>query len=288
MKKSLLFFLVIIGGLLFLSTQAFFKVDQIQSALVVQLGKPVKAIKDPGLHFKTPFMQQVTLFDNRLLIYDAAPSVIVTKDKKNLVVDNYARWRITDPLKYYQSVRNETGAQSRLDDIIFSKLREELGKHTLLEIVAKTRSSLMKVVTRKSNESAAAFGIEVIDVRIKRADLPPENERAVFERMRAERQREAKKYRSEGEEKALEIRATAEREKTVILSEARRESQVLKGEGDATATRLYAEAYEKDARFFYFLKTMEAYKNTLNEEDRLVLTPETEFFRHLKKSGQAP
>jgi membrane protease subunit HflC len=283
MKKVSLIAGIIVVVLIIITTQSLYRVDQVQSALVVQLGKPVKAVTTPGLHIKKPFMQQVIHFDKRLLIYDAAPSVIITKDKKNLVVDNYARWKIVDPLKFYQTVRNETGAQSRLDDIIFSKLREELGRHNLQDIVAKTRSSLMEVVTKKTNEAALLFGIEVVDVRIKRAELPPENERAVFERMRAEREREAKRYRSEGEERALAIRAQADREKTILLSEAHRKSQVLKGEGDAIATRLYAEAYRKDPEFFYFLKTMEAYKKVIGERDTFVLTPENEFFRYLKR-----
>lgn len=267
-----------------LATQAFYKVDQTEYALVVELGKPVKVVTEPGLNFKTPFIQKVILFDNRRLIYDARPSGIITRDKKNLLVDNYARWRIIDPLKYYQTVRNETGAQSRLDDIIFSNVREELGKRNLIDIVARSRAALMETVTEKTNEATGVYGIEVLDVRIKRADLPPENERAVFARMRAEREREAKKYRSEGEEKALVIRAEADKEKTIILSDAGRRSQVLKGEADAVATRLYADAYEQDPEFFYFLKTMEAYGNTLGEDDMLVLSPESEFFRYIKKA----
>lgn len=284
MKKSTITIIVIAAVALIVLTQAFYTVDQTQSALVVQLGKPVKVVTEPGLNLKTPFIQTVIYFDNRRLIYDATPSVTLTKDKKNLVVDNYARWMIVDPLMYYQTVRNEIGAQARLDDIIFSNLREELGKRNLIEIIATSRASLMETVTTKTNEATKDYGIEVLDVKIKRADLPPENERAVYERMRAEREREAKKYRSEGEEKALGIRAGADKEKTIILSEATRKAQVLKGEGDAIATKLYAEAYSQDSKFFYFLKTMEAYKKTLGEKDTLVLSPDTEFFRYLKES----
>jgi membrane protease subunit HflC len=283
MKRSSIIGIVVVIAVILVS-QAFYRVDQTQSVLVVQLGKPVKAVTSPGLNFKTPFVQKVIYFDNRRLIYDARPSVIITKDKKNLVVDNYARWRIVEPLKYYQTVRNETGAQSRLDDIIFSNLREELGKRNLIEIVAKSRAHLMEIVTKKTSEATLAYGIEVLDVRIKRADLPPENERAVYERMRAERQREAKKYRSEGEERALGIRAVADKEKTIILSDAQRRSQVLKGDGDAVATRLYAKAYGQDPQFFYFLKTMEAYRKTLGENDILVISPTSEFFRYMKRS----
>ena len=250
MKSVSAFAIIVIVAFLVIVSQALHTVDQTESALVVQLGKPVKAITAPGLYFKKPFIQQVIKFDNRLLLYDAAPSVIITKDKKNLVVDNYAKWKIVDPLRYYQTVKNETGAQSRLDDIIFSNLRQELGKHDLVDIISKTRASLMGTVTEKTNEAAKAFGIEVVDVKIKRADLPPENERAVFERMRAEREREAKRYRSEGEERALGIRAKADREKTILLSEAARKAEVLKGEGDAVATKLYAAGiYERPGVF---------------------------------------
>jgi len=284
MKKSSITIIVIIAVALIVLSQAFYTVDQTQSALIVQLGKPVKVVTEPGLNLKTPFIQTIIYFDNRRLIYDATPSVILTKDKKNLVVDNYARWMIVDPLMYYQTVRNENGAQARLDDIIFSNLREELGKRNLIEIVATSRAALMETVTAKTSDATKDYGIKVLDVKIKRADLPPENERAVYERMRAEREREAKKYRSEGEEKALGIRAGADKEKTIIISEATRKAQVLKGEGDAIATKLYAEAYSQDSKFFYFLKTMEAYKKTLSDKDTLVLSPDTEFFRYLKES----
>jgi len=284
MKNRLIIIVTVIIAAVVILSQAFFTVDQTEYALVVELGKPVKAVTEPGLNFKTPFVQTVLYFDNRRLIYDARPSVIITRDKKNLVVDNYARWRIIDPLQYYQNVRNEAGAQARIDDIIFSNLREELGKRDLIEIVAKSRASLMESVTKKTNEAVKGYGIEVLDVKIKRADLPPENEIAVFERMRAEREREAKKYRSEGEEKALVIMAVADKDKTILLSDANRKSQVLKGEADAVATRLYADAYTQDPQFFYFLKTMEAYKKTFNEKDSLVISPDSEFFRYMKKS----
>jgi len=284
MKNRMLLVVGVIIVAFVILSQAFYTVDQTQYALVVELGKPVRAVTEPGLKFKTPFVQNVLYFDNRRLIYDARPSVIITKDKKNLVVDNYARWRIVDPLQFYQSVKNETGAQSRLDDIIFSNLREELGKRDLIEIVAKSRAQLMESVTKKTSEAVKAYGIDVLDVKIKRADLPPENEIAVFERMRAEREREAKKYRSEGEEKALGIRAIADKDKTILLSDANRKSQVLKGEADAVATRLYADAYTQDPKFFYFLKTMEAYKTTFGEKDSLVVSPDSEFFRYMKNS----
>ncbi len=276
--------IIIVVLLIVLGSSAFYTVDQTEYALVIELGKPVRVVKEPGLHFKIPFIQNVTYFERWLLIYDSSASEIVTKDKKKLVVDNYAQWRVIDPLKFYQTVRNEIGAQARLDDIIFSKLREELGKHDLADIVAKTRSSLMEEVTRKSDDAVRDFGIKIVDVRIKRADLPPENEKAVYGRMKAEREREAKRYRSEGEEKALEIKAMAEKEKTIILSEAARKSQVLRGEGDAIATKIYAEAFSKDADFFDFLRSMESYKRSFKKGDILILSPESEYLRYIKES----
>jgi membrane protease subunit HflC len=264
--------------------QFLFTVDQTESALVLELGKYKRTILEPGLKMKIPFMQQVTYYDNRVLEYDAAAKGIITKDKKNLVVDNYAKWRIKDPLTFYQTKRNEVGAQALLDDIIYSSLREELGKYTLSQMVSENRAHIMEDVTRDTNEKALSFGIEVVDVRIKRADLPPENEKHVFGRMQAERQQEAKKYRSEGEEVAIKIRAGADKERAIILAEARRTAEELKGEGDATATKIYAEAYQKDREFFEFIRSMDAYKLALGESTLLVISPESEFFRFLRKS----
>ncbi len=265
-------------------TQFFFVVDQTQSALVVELGKPVRTIHDAGLHYKIPLIQRVIFFDNRVLEYDAAAKGIITKDKKNLVVDNYAKWKIKDPLKFYQTMRNEAGAQARLDDIIYSNLRAELGKYDLSQVVSENRSHIMEAVTRETNAKALSYGIQVVDVRIKRADLPPENEKHVFGRMQAEREQEAKRYRSEGEEKAIKIRAEADKEKVVILAEAKRKAEELKGEGDAAATKIYAEAFQKDPDFFEFMRSMEAYRKSLGKGTLLVLSPQSEFFRFLKKS----
>ncbi len=273
--------LVAVIGLV-LATQTFYTVDQTESAIVLLLGKPVRTVYDPGLHLKTPFMQQVLTFDNRVLEYDADARVIVTKDKKNLVVDNYAKWQIKDPLKFYQTMRNEIGAQARLDDIIYSNLRAELGKYTLSQVVSENRAHIMEAVTIDTNLTAMTYGIEVVDVRIKRADLPEENENHVFGRMQAEREQEAKRYRSEGEEAAITIRAEADKERTILLAEARRTAEELRGEGDAAATKIYAEAFEQDPEFFEFLRTMEAYKKAVREETLLVLGPDAEFFRFFK------
>jgi membrane protease subunit HflC len=282
-KSSALIGIVIVLTLLALP-QFLFTVDQTQDALVLMLGKPIRTIHEPGLNIKIPFAQQVIYFDNRVLEYDAAAKEVITRDKKTLVMDNYAKWRIKDPLKFYQTMRSEIGAQSRLDDIIYSNLRAELGKYTLAQVVSENRSHIMEDVTRDTNEKALSYGIEVVDVRIKRADLPPENEKSVYDRMKAEREQVAKRYRSEGEEVAIRIRAEADKERTIILAEAKRKSQELKGEGDALATKIYAEAFQKDPDFFEFIRTMEAYKESLGAETLMVISPDSEFFKYFKQS----
>ena len=196
-----------------LGASPFFVVDITQTAIVVQLGKPVRNITEPGLKFKVPFIQEVTYFDKRLLDYDSSAQDVITQDKKTILIDNFAKWRITDPLKVYQAFQTQRAALRRLDDIIYSELRVELGRHDLSEIVSKTRSEIMAIVTQRANEKAKAYGIEVQDVRIKRADLPEQNEKAVFARMQAERERQAKQYRAEGAEEAQKIRSEAEKDR---------------------------------------------------------------------------
>jgi membrane protease subunit HflC len=284
MKKSGAVIGIILVLILLGLTQFVFTVDQTQDALVLMLGKPMRTIHEPGLNIKIPFAQQVIFFDNRVLEYDAVAKEVITKDKKTLVMDNYAKWRIKDPLKFYQTMRSEIGAQSRLDDIIYSNLRAELGKYTLAQVVSENRSHIMEDVTRDTNEKALSYGIEVVDVRIKRADLPPENEKSVYDRMKAEREQEAKRYRSEGEEVAIRIRAEADKKRTIILAEAKRKSQELKGEGDALATKIYAEAFQKDPDFFEFIRTMEAYKESMGAETLMVISPDSEFFKYFKQS----
>ncbi len=279
LAKLGLILLVIVAVFLF---NGFYVVDQTQQAMVLQLGKPVKVVKEPGLKVKIPFLQQVTYFDRRLLHYDAAPAEIITSDKKNLVIDNYSKWRIKDPLKFFQSVRTEVGAQSRLDDIIYSQLRVELGKETLVDIVSKVREEIMHVVTVQSNEAAAAYGIEVLDVRIKAADLPRENEKHVFTRMQAERQRQAKRYRSEGEEKAMEIRSRADRERTIIISEAYKKSEKIKGEGEQAAIKIAADAYGQDPEFYAFYRSLQAYGKSLGQKTTVVMDRDGDFLNYFK------
>jgi len=257
-------------------------VQETEQVVIVQLGKPVRNITEPGLNFKIPFLQTATYYEKRLLEYDSAPNTILTKDKKNLILDNYAQWRISDPLRFMQTMRTIAQAQPRLDDIIYSSLRVQLGMHDMLEIVSTRRESLMDSVTINANEAAMEYGVEIVDVRIKRADLPPENEQAVFDRMRAERQRQAKQFRSEGEEEALKIRAQTDKEREIILADAYKEAQTIRGEGEAGAIRIYAEAFEPDPEFYEFVRSMEAYRKMFDANTKLVLTPESEFLRYLK------
>ncbi len=274
--------LIVLVVVVLLIYNGLYVVDQTQQAMVLQLGKPVKVVKKPGLQVKIPFLQQVTYFDRRLLHYDAAPAEIITSDKKNLVIDNYSKWRIVDPLKFFQSVRTELGAQSRLDDIIYSQLRVELGKETLIDIVSKVREEIMHVVTMQSNKAAAAYGIEVIDVRIKAADLPRENEKHVFTRMQAERQRQAKRYRSEGEERAMKIRSRADKERTIILSEAYKDSEKIRGEGEQAAIKIAADAYGQDHDFYSFYRSLQAYSKSLGQKTTVVMDRNGEFLSHFK------
>ena len=226
---------VVVVGLFLLGASPLFIVDITQNAIVVQLGKPVRNLQDPGLYTKIPFFEEVTYFDKRLLDYDSDAQDVITQDKKTLLLDNYAKWRITDPLKVYQNFQSQRGALQRLHDIIYSELRVELGRHDLLEIVATGRADLMKIVTQRANEKASAYGIAIQDVRIKRADLPEQNEKAVFARMQAERERQAKQYRAEGAEEAQKIRSEAEKDREIILAQAYKESEELRGAGDAKA-----------------------------------------------------
>lgn len=284
MSKKEIFLIVILGVAAMLSKSAFFIVDQTQSAIIIQLGKPVRTITAPGLQTKIPFIQDVVYFDNRILNYEADPKEIITRDKKSLVVDNFAKWRILDPLKVYQSVRDEKGAQLRLDDIIYSELRVDLGTKDLIEIVSGVRTEIMQIVTKASTEKAATYGLEILDVRIKRADLPTENEKAVYARMQSEREREAKRYRSEGEEEAQKIRSTAEKKRQIHLAEAYKTSQELMGKGDAVAFKTYAQAYEQDPEFFEFTRSMEAYKKAMKSGSVLVTDTDNDFFKYLKRS----
>ncbi len=280
MKKGTLLIILIVA-ILILANISLFIVDETNQAIVLQFGKPIRSIKEPGLNWKLPFIQNVLFFEDRLLVYDAAPTEIITKDKKTLIVDNYARWKIIDPLKFLQTVRDLNGAQARLDDIIYSELRVDLGLFDMSEIVSEKREGIMKRVTEVSNEKASIYGIEIIDVRIKRVDLPPENEKFIFDRMRAERERIAKQYRAEGQEESAKIIAETEREKTVILAEAYKTAQTLKGDGEAESIRIYAESFNQDPEFYKFYRTLEAYRLTFKDNTTVLLSTDSEFLKYL-------
>lgn len=263
-------------------------VDQREQALVLQFGNPKDVVKEAGLHFKLPW-QSVETFDSRLLENDVPPNEVITKDKKSILVDNYARWRIVDPLKVYQVARTQTGVAARMDDVVRGKVREVLGQHTLHEIVSggdkeNLRAELMQAIRDRADQDVKDYGITVVDVRIKRADLPQENSEAVFQRMKAERNRIAKEYRSEGEEAAKEIRATAEKTQKSVLAEAYKESEIIRGKADAETTEIYAKAYNRDRQFYAFTRSLEAYRKSINEETRLVISPDSEFFHFFQNS----
>lgn len=275
--------IAILLGLFVLGASPVFVVDVTQTAIVVQLGKPVRTVTEAGLYGKVPFVQEVTYFDKRLLDYDSDAQDVITQDKKTLLLDNFAKWHIVDPLKVYQNFQSQRGALQRLHDIIYSELRVELGRHDLLEIVSTARAELMKVVTQRANEKASAYGIAILDVRIKRADLPQENEKTVFQRMQAEREQQAKQYRAEGAEEAQKIRSEAEKDKEILLAQAYKEAEEIRGSGDAKAFRIYAEAYRQDPKFFDFTRSMEAYRKSFDEKSTVIMSPDSEFFHYLKQ-----
>lgn len=275
---------LIIAVILVTINLSVYTISMVEQAVITQLGKPVKNVDEPGLHFKIPFIQKITKFPKQLLDYDSAPTEILTKDKKNLLIDNYAKWRILDSLKLLQTVRDTNGAQSRLDDIIYSELRVELGRHNLIDIVSTTRDEIMKLVTKRTNEKAKEYGITVLDVRIKRADMPQEIANSIYNRMRTERERIAKEYRAQGKEEAQKIRAKTDKEKIVLLAEAYKKEQGIRGEGDAESIKIYAKSLEKDPEFYSFIRSMEAYKVLFKEKSTIILPPDTEFFRFLKES----
>ena len=257
-------------------------VDETEQIVILQFGKPVQTIIDPGLNFKLPAPIQVSnSFDKRLLEYDVPPEEILSRDKKSLIIDNYVRWRIVDPLLFLQTVRAIPTAKTRLDDIVYSELRQELGNHDMAEIITETRGIIMEKVTIASNEETSKYGIEVIDVRIRRVDLPRENEASIYARMEAERKRQANKFRSEGEEEAQKIRAATDRDKTVILAEAYKTAQQIRGEGEAEALDIYATSFSKDPDFYEFLRTLETYEKVIDKKTTLVLPGDSKLFKSL-------
>jgi modulator of FtsH protease HflC len=265
---------------LFLVLNGLFTVNQTQQALVLQFGNPVRVVQDPGLNMKVPFVQQVEYFEKRVLDFDAPSVELVLGDQKRLVVDAFARYRILDALRFKQSVGNEASFRGRLEPIIFSSLRSVLGEAPLFTILSQDRNQLMNRIRGEANRALAGFGVELVDLRIKRADLPAENSQAIFRRMQTEREREAKELRAQGAEIGQRIRARADRERRVLIAEAGRESEILRGQGDAEAIRIFAEAFGQDPNFFDFYRSLQAYREALGDgSTSLVLSPDSEFFR---------
>jgi len=278
--KRISFALIFIAVLFGLST--IITVDETEQMVILAFGKPVRTIKEPGLNFKLPAPLQVSnSFEKRLLEYDVPPEEILSRDKKSLIIDNYVRWRIVDPLLFLQTVKAVPTAKTRLDDIVYSELRQELGTHDMVEIITENRELIMDKVTKASNEETSKYGIEVIDVRIRRVDLPQENEASIYARMEAERKRQANKFRSEGEEEAQKIRAETDRDKTVILADAYKQAQEIRGEGEAKALDIYATAFSKDPDFYEFLRTLETYEKVIDKKTTLVLPGDSKLFKEL-------
>ncbi len=257
-----------------------FIVKEINQAIVLQFGDPKRIILKPGLNFKIPFIQNVVFLDKRILNLDTPPEEVIASDQKRLIVDAFARFQIVDPLKFYISVGNERVARSRLSTIINSRIRNVLGQQRLQTLLSEDRSKQMSLIQDGVNNEAENFGIKIVDVRIKRADLPPANSEAIYRRMQTEREREAKEFRAKGAEMAITITSTADKEVTVILADAQKQSEIMKGEGDGQRNKIFANAFGRDPEFFAFYRAMQAYEKALiGGETSLILSPDSEFFK---------
>jgi modulator of FtsH protease HflC len=278
--------LLVVAGIFL--TNALFIVDQTQQALVLQFGQPMRVVRDPGLWVKRPFLEQVVLYDNRLLDFEPPKEEVIVSDQKRVVVDTYTRYRITDPLLFYQTANSEVAVRARLNAMVNGSLRRVLGNVTLSALLSQQRSAIMKQIRDEVRDQGKSFGIDVVDVRIRRADLPAENSEAIYARMVSERQQQAAQYRGEGSEAAQTVRANADRERTVILAEAQRDAQRVRGDGDAQSIKIYADAFGQDKEFFAFYRSMQAYRDALNgHSTSFVLTPDSGFFRFFENQNGA-
>ncbi len=283
---------IIIGGtiaaVILVVAESVFILNQTEQAIVLQFGEPMRQIKQPGLKFKIPFIQKVVVYDNRLLNLDPPAQEVVLNDKKRLDVDNFTRYRIVDPLKFYQTVRTEYQARSKLEEIVNSSVRKVLGRVTLPELLSSKRTQIMANISKAVKSDAEQIGVSVADVRIRRADLPVEVLQAINARMKTEREREAKEFRATGQQEAQKIRATAEKEQAVIIANAEKQAQIIRGEGDKQAIEIWNSAAGVDPKFFAFYRSLEAYKNSLSDRDNtsLVLSPDAEFFDYFKQTSQ--
>ena len=283
LSKFLIPLIFVIGFVVYLS---FFTVKEINQAIVLQFGDPKRVIAKPGLQIKIPFIQNAVFLDRRILSLDPTPEEVIASDQKRLIVDAYARFKIVDPLKFYVSVGDERVARSRLATIINSRLRSVLGTQSLATLLSEDRTKQMAIIQEGVNTEAEKFGITIIDVRIKRADLPQANSEAIYKRMQTEREREAKEFRARGAEMAVTITSTADKEVTVILANARKQSEIMKGEGDGQRNKIFASAFGRDPEFFAFYRAMQAYEKALiGGETSLILSPDSDFFKFFGSTG---
>ena len=284
MRARTISILVIIIAVFFVINASYFYVDQRLQAIVLQFGEPIRVIKEPGIQFKIPFVQNVEYFDKRLLLFDNPVEEIISADKKRLIVDSFARYKIEDPLRYFQTIRFESTLTNRLGSIINDSLRQVLGRVPLKSVISEKRSVLLTEVAILVSAAAKDFGLQIEDVRIRRADLPTANSDAIFRRMQTERQQEAAQYRAEGEEQSRILKAQAEKEKTILLADAERTSDILRGEGDGEKNKILGEAFSKDPEFFSFYRSMQAYINAISAEDTtMILSPDSTFFEYFDK-----
>jgi modulator of FtsH protease HflC len=288
MSKGFSAFFVLVFACIIIVAQAAFIVPETQQTLVLQFGDPVAKYTEPGLKFKIPLIQQVTVFDKRVLDVDPPPEEVILADQKRLVVDTFARYRIHDMLEFYRALATEEQAKTRLNNIINSTVRSVLGNATLANVLSEKRTGLMASVRQQVNAAVTRMGVEIVDIRIGRADLPDQTSQAIYARMRTERQREAAEFRAQGQEQAQEIRSKADRERTILLAEAEKQAQILRGEGDAGASKIYAAAFQRDPEFYGFYRTMEAYRASLPGPDTtLMLSSDSEFMKYFRdQSGK--
>lgn len=277
--------LVFIGLLVLYSSVVF--VDETDHILITQFGKPRRVLSEPGLQWKAPFVETASRMEKRILASDASPEEYLTQDKKRLVADPITRWRIVDPLLYYEAIGDELSAQTRLDDLVRSELKGKLAEKDMSDMVGNARGDMMQDVTLAVRKQAKEYGIDVVDVRIKRLDLPKEVQQSVFSRMEAERKRLAKKYRAEGQEQSDEITSATDRDQRIEIVTARATAELLRGEGDAESTKIYAEAYGQDPEFYAFVRNLEAYEKSIDGKSTMVLSTGSDVFRYLTKPGKA-
>lgn len=283
--KLKVFLAVVAAVILFVIGNSVYILNQTEQAIVLQFGEPMRVVKEPGLKFKIPFIQNVVFYDNRLLNLDPPAQEIVLNDKKRLDVDSFTRYRIVDPLKFYKTVRTELQARGKLEEIVNSSVRKILGRITLQELLSQKRTQIMRDISSAVKDDAEQIGVSVADVRIRRADLPIEVLQAINARMKSEREREAKEFRAQGQQMSQQIKAQAEKERTIIIAEAEKNAQIIRGTGDKQAILIWNEAANKDPQFYAYYRTLEAYRNSMaNGDTSMVLSPNSEFFEFFNKT----